>query len=363
MEETSRYIDMIDIAYPTPGKGDIAKEKVMNRIRIAGIHPNEKLGQHFLVDDSAINLLSLAVNPGNTVIEIGPGVGQLTDALAETASKVIAIEIDRRYEPILNDVVGEHPNVVVIFGDALATRFEDFFPKRKRDMPEQGRVQIVASLPYHITEPFLHKLIGLPVESVTLVVGQRLTRAIQAKSEDDPDFGQLTLLAQTFFDIEILAEVDKQKFFPAPRTDSAIIRLIPKEEGEFRGSRRNFLLRRLFLTEKRSPLVKNTLKEGLIEFAQVSQIGTRSKREHNKRLRTSVRTMLRQAVDEYNHSGSLEPDSEEIGQDSGQLTQNQARAIIATMNISQDTLDKPFQQLNNNELEALSRALRETIRK
>lgn len=360
MEERS-HIDMKDMAFPTPERGGMVNDKVMSRLKIAGIHPNEELGQHFLIDDDAIDFLAQTVSPGSTIIEIGSGVGQLTDALAQRADKVISIEIDRRYEPILDEVTQEHPNVQVIYGDALATRFEDFLPKRKKDMKDQAGVQIVASLPYHITEPFLHKLIGLPVESVTLVVGQRLSRAIQAKSEDDPDFGQLTLLAQTFFEIEILAELEKQKFFPIPRTDSTIIRLIPKEKEEFRSNRRNFLLRRLFTTVKRSPLVKNTLKEGLIEFSHVSRIGTRSKREHNKRVRNSAKIQLRQAVDEYNHTGSLEPKPERHNGNSILLTQNRAWTIIGEMGISQETLDKPFEQLNNNELEALSKALREDL--
>jgi len=349
------------ITFPSAEEGRIVGNKVMSRLETAGIHPNEALGQHFLIDDDAIGLLAQAVNPGNIVIEIGSGVGQLTEALAQKANKVISIEIDRRYEPILDEVIQEYPNVQVIYGDALAIRFEDFFPKRKKDTEDQNGVQIIASLPYHITEPFLHKLIGLPLESVTLVVGQRLSRAIQAKSENDPDFGQLTLLAQTFFEIEVLAELEKQKFFPVPRTDSSIIRLIPKEKEEFRSDRRNFLLRRLFTTAKRSPLVKNTLKEGLIEFSQVSQIGTRSKREHNKRLRSFAKTQLRQAVDEYNHVGSLELQPEHHTGNSALLTQNQAWAIIGEMGISQETLDKPFEQLNNNELEALSRVLRSNL--
>lgn len=353
--------DMKDMTFSTPERGSMVSDKVMSRLKIAGIHPNEALGQHFLMDDNAVDLLAQAVSPSNIVIEIGSGVGQLTDALAERANKVISIEIDRRYEPILDEVIQEHPNVQIIYGDALATRFEDFFPKRKKDMKDQEGVQIIASLPYHITEPFLHKLIGIPLESVTLVVGQRLSRAIQAKSENDPDFGQLTLLAQTFFEIEVLAELEKQKFFPIPRTDSTIIRLIPKEKEEFRSNRRNFLLRRLFTTAKRSPLVKNALKESLIEFSHVSQIGTRSKREHNKRVRNSAKIQLRQAVDEYNHTGSLEPKPERHNGNSILLTQNQAWTIIGEMGISQETLDKPFEQLNNNELKALSRALREDL--
>lgn len=328
---------------------------VKGRIEKLEIRPNENLGQHFLIDRSAIDLLAQSVNPGNTVIEVGAGVGQLTEALAEKAGKVISIEIDRRYEPILEDISRRYSNVQVIFGDAIILRLQDLMPKKR----DGERVQIVANLPFHITEPFLHKIAGLPIENATLVVGDRLAFAIQAASETSPDFGQLTLLVQTFFDIDVLSTVEKQKSFPAPRTDTAIIRLTPKEEHEFRSNKRDFLFRRLFLTAQKSPLVKNCLKEGLIEFERVKQMGTLSKKEHNHRLRSSARAELKRLVEEYNHSGGTPSTSQKsAGEELKQLTQNQAREVIEKMGIPESILSKPFEQLNNNELEVLSKALR-----
>lgn len=344
-----------DMNNPGLDKENALRSLVIERIKSLGICPNEKLGQHFLVDQTSIDLLAQSVSPGNTVIEVGAGVGQLTEALAQRATKIISIEIDRRYEPVLAEITRQYPNVEIIFRDALALRFEDFIPRRREDT----EVQIVASLPFHITEPFLHKIAGLPIESTTLAVGERLAYAIQAPNEGGAAFGQLTLLAQTFFETEIIAKIEKKKFYPVPRTDSAIIRLIPKEEHEFRSSKRDFLLKRLFVTAKRSLLVKNALKEGLIEFAQVSEMGTLSKREHNQRLRRAVRVDLKRMVGDYNHFGETRPQASKPRDAEGKfLTQNQARAIIGRMGILADILDKPFQQLNNNELRILSKALR-----
>lgn len=184
------------------------KKLVLGRIEKLGIRPNENLGQHFLIDKTAIDLLAQSVSPGNIVIEVGAGVGQLTEALAEKVTKVISIEIDRRYEPILADITKRFPCVQIIFGDAIALKLQDLIPKQK----DGEGVQIVASLPFHITEPFLHKIAGLPIESATLAVGQRLAYAIQAPNEKSAAFGQLSLLAQTFFDIDVLATIEKQKF-------------------------------------------------------------------------------------------------------------------------------------------------------
>jgi len=340
---------------PELNKDNALRKLVMERIQKLGIHPDENLGQHFLVDGASVDLLAQSVNTGNTVIEIGAGVGQLTEALAQRATKVIAIEIDRRYEPVLIQIARQYSNVKIVFGDALAQRFEDFIPRRK----EEACVQIVASLPFHITEPFLHKIAGLPIESATLAVGQKLMYAIQAPNEENSAFGQLTLLTQTFFDTDVIATIEKKKFFPVPRTDSAIIRLTPKDEHELRSNRRDFLLRRLFVTAKRSPLVKNALKEGLIEFTEISEMGTLSKKEFNHKVRRIVKADLKRMTREYNHLRTEKPELHEPGKiGEGFLTQNQARAIIEKMGIPDAILDKPFQQLNNNELGVLSKALR-----
>lgn len=325
---------------------------VTRRLDSLGIMPNESLGQHFLVDQASIDLLSNSIIPGNTVFEVGPGIGQLTEAFAQKASKVIAVEIDRRYEPVLNTITRRYPNVKVVFGDAIAVG-----PKILAE--ESGEeTQIVANLPFHITEPFLRIIAKFPIDSATLVVGQRLVHEVRASNEDSADFGKLTLLAQAFFDIDILAAVEKHKFFPVPRSDSAIIRLTPKEEHEFRSSRRDFLLRRLFLAKK-NPLVKNCLKEGLIEFEQVRQMGTRSKKEHNQRVRSSTRAELKKVAEEYNHSEDIPSIPHRAwDEELKQPTQNQARTIIEKMGIPQELSNKTFDRLSNYELRILSKALR-----
>lgn len=334
------------------GRDDVLREVVIGRIEELGIHPSENLGQHFLIDKPSIDLLAESVSPGNTVIEIGAGIGQLTEALAQRANQVLSIEIDQRYEPVLADIAGRYPNVQVIFGDAIAIKLQDL-------IQDEERTQIVASLPFHITEPFLHKIAGLPVESVTLVVGQRLVDAIQASSEESAAFGRLTLLAQTFFNTEIIASVEKQKFLPVPRTNSAIIRLIPKEEYEFRLSKHDFILRKLFQTARKNPLVKNILKEGLIEFAQVSGRGTRSKKEQNQRLRSASRADLKMMVAEYRQFKDIQPTPPKPREaDMRRLTQNQPNAIIEKIGIPESILNQPFEQLNNQDLKILSRALR-----
>lgn len=335
-----------------------AKKIVEERLEQLGVSQNEILGQHFLIDTEAANTLTGSVGEGSEVLEIGPGVGQITERIAEKAGTnghVTAIEIDKRYEPVLSDIEKRHPNVKVVYGDAIGARLEDYVPEAQ----EGHRVQVVANLPYHITEPFMHKLTGLPIEHATLMVGDRFASATQAK-DTDPNFGQLSLLAQTYFDVEVLKEVDKSKFVPEPRTHSAIIRLTPKSPEEMMSDKRSYLLRRLFETAKKSPLVKNSLKEGIIAFESGKQRGTKSKEEYHRSSRSSLKADLRRATAEYNGRGTFSESNRGTRKLSGkgELTQNEARAMIEETGIPEDILNKPFQQLNNTDLVVLSRALR-----
>jgi len=329
---------------------------VIERLRAFEIRPDKSIGQHFLEDQFLIDLMVRSVNPGDTIIEIGSGVGQLTEALAQKAGRVISIEIDRRYEPMLLPIAKKYPNVQIIFGDAIALRIEDLVLK-ERD------TKIVANLPFHITEPFLRKIANLPIDSAILLVGRRLAYATQAIDEESPYFSKLTLLVQTFFHVEFLATIEKGKFYPVPPADSAIIRFIPREENEIRSNSRDFILRKLFLAGRKSSLVKNCLKDGLVEYADMSRVGNLPKKEQNKKLRRFVARDLKCLVEEFNQFGKVQtflqyPSRKGLVQ----LTQNQAKDVIEQMRIPDRVLNKLFDQLDNIELGLLSKALRQPIK-
>lgn len=333
----------------TPDNSILLKQVVQSRLESLDIVPNENLGQHFLIDDTAINLLTNSISPGNKVLEVGAGIGQLTEALAGNASKVVAIEIDRRYEPILSELSNRYSNLHVVYGDALALRLQDFVAK------EDGNdTQIIASIPYHITEPFMRRIAELDIESATMVVGRKLAESIKAQNEDGLGFGKLTLLAQSFFDIDVLMELGRDSFLPAPRTESSIIRLSPKEGSS---NMRDFLLRRLFLTSRQNPLVGNCLKEGLTEFTEQQSLGLRSKKERSKMLRRSAKFDLKQAASEYNAYGKIDI-SGDNSNGRTRLLRVGERAIVDGFGIPSDILGKPFDKLNNSELRSLSLALR-----
>ena len=186
-----------------------------------------------------------------------------------------------------------------------------------------------------------------------MVVGRKLAESIQARNEESLGFGKLTLLVQSFYDIKVLAEIERDRFLPQPRTESSIIQLI-RQEGAT--NMRDFLLRRLFLTSRQSPLIKNCLKEGLTEFNNAQDQGIRSKREKNRITRRSTNLDLRQVMDEYNSFGEIK--TGDMDTKRSHLIREGERAIIDSLGIPGEILGKPFDRLNNTELRTLSLALR-----
>lgn len=268
------------------------------------IAPNETLGQHFLIDRYPLELLASAVDPAGLVIEVGAGPGQLTEKLAQRAKQVVSFEIDKRFGSLLSKLQRKYKNLSVSYSNALEADWQKIIKEKAL-----GRPQIIASIPYQITEPLLKKMATLAIKEAVLVVGERLGRAAQA-SDEDKDFSQRTLLVNTFFNYEILAEIGKSSFDPKPRTDSVIVRLTPKNQEEYSTNARLYLFRRLFLTARHSPKVRNCLKEGLIEYSKTP------------------------------------------------LTKKEALRIIdQEMKIPKEIAERPLEQLNNDQLRILSSSI------
>lgn len=186
--------------------------------------PKKQFGQNFLVDDLVLEDIVAAaeVSADDTVIEIGPGLGTLTFALAKIAKRVIAIEADYDLAEYLRPRVPK--NVTIIAGDALKTDWE---------VTVDGDYKIVANIPYSITSPLLRKiyLMKRQPSSVVLLVQKELAERITAlpgKSER----GMLTLLTEASATAEIIRTVPATAFYPAPKVESAVIRLQPKGNNE-----------------------------------------------------------------------------------------------------------------------------------
>lgn len=320
-------------------------QDVQRRLADIGASPKEEIGQHFLVNADAINLLAQSVSLDSRVIEVGCGVGNLTEKLAQKASDLYGIEIDQRYRPLLDALTNRNPNLHIIYGDALAVDYKSLLRGNWN-----GDTQIVASLPYHITEPFIQKVAPLRLSSVTLVVGKRYAESIGA-SINSPGFGRLSILTATFFDVDTLATIQKNGFFPIPRTDSAIVQLSPRDKEEVGANRRDVIFRHLFLTLRQNSTLRRGLKEGLDAFEQSRDGLGLSKRERNHKSRSGTKLRLREAVNAINRGEINFAESDQ--QNPITTISGISRNFIARLNIDSSTLDKPFSLLNNSELRML----------
>lgn len=199
-----------------------------------GFNFSKALGQNFLINPSVCPRMAEAAIPGPEygVIEVGPGIGVLTVELAKRAQKVIAIELDERLCPILDETLADYPNAHVVPGDILKVDLHKLIAEEFTD--EDGNTMplvICANLPYYITSPVIMKLLSedLPVENLTVMVqkeaADRLCADVGTRAA-----GAVTVAIQYYAEAEQLFFVSKGSFLPAPKVDSEVIRLTLRKD-------------------------------------------------------------------------------------------------------------------------------------
>ncbi|GAA0609007.1 16S rRNA (adenine(1518)-N(6)/adenine(1519)-N(6)) -dimethyltransferase RsmA [Virgibacillus siamensis] len=190
-----------------------------------GFHFKKSLGQNFLID---VNILENIMNHAGidkqaAAIEIGPGIGALTEQLAIHADKVLAFEIDQRLLPILEDTLQGYENVQVLHRDILEADIRKTIDTYFK--PEQP-VHIVANLPYYITTPILMKLLreNLPVSSITIMIQKEVAERMAAVP-NNKSYGSLSIAVQYYTHAEVIMNVPKSVFMPPPNVDSSVLQL------------------------------------------------------------------------------------------------------------------------------------------
>ena len=189
----------------------------------------KKFGQNFLIDTHVLDkIISAAhITKEDMVLEIGPGIGTMTQYLAEAAGKVIAVEIDKNLIPILSDTLSEYQNVRIINEDVLKLDL-----RKLADEENGGKaIKVVANLPYYITTPIIMGLFEnhVPVESITVMVQKEVADRMQT-GPGSKDYGALSLAVQYYAEPYIVANVPPNCFMPRPKVGSAVIRLTRHEE-------------------------------------------------------------------------------------------------------------------------------------
>lgn len=187
-------------------------------------HFQKKFGQNFLIDPHVLDKIIEAaeVTKDDFVLEIGPGIGTMTQYLADSAREVTAVEIDDALIPILQDTLKEWDNVTVIHGDILKTDIRKIAEEKNNGKA----IKVVANLPYYITTPIIMGLFEshVPVESITVMVQKEVADRMQT-GPGSKDYGALSLAVQYYAEPEIVANVPPNCFMPRPKVGSAVIRL------------------------------------------------------------------------------------------------------------------------------------------
>ena len=189
----------------------------------------KKFGQNFLIDGRVLDkiIAGAGVTKDDMVLEIGPGIGTMTQYLAEAAGKVVAVEIDRNLLPILQETLADYDNVKVIHADVLSLDLEKLVQEENGGRP----IKVVANLPYYITTPIIMALFEqhVPLANVTVMV-QKEVAARMKSGPGSKDYGALSLAVQYYAEPYIVANVPCNCFMPRPNVDSAVIRLTRYEE-------------------------------------------------------------------------------------------------------------------------------------
>ena len=189
----------------------------------------KKFGQNFLIDTHVLEKIisSAGVTKEDCVLEIGPGIGTMTQYLAENARQVVAVEIDKNLIPILGETLAGYDNVTVINEDILKVDIKEIAEKYNDGRP----IKVVANLPYYITTPIIMGLFesGVPIDNITVMVQKEVADRMQ-EGPGSKDYGALSLAVQYYAEPEIVANVPPNCFIPRPNVGSAVIRLTRHKE-------------------------------------------------------------------------------------------------------------------------------------
>ncbi len=229
----------------------------------------KRFGQNFLIDTHVLDKIISAseITKDDFVLEIGPGIGTMTQYLAEAAREVAAVEIDSALIPILQDTLKEWDNVTVIHNDILKTDI-----KKLAEEKNQGRpVKVVANLPYYITTPIIMGLFekNVPVDSITIMVQKEVADRMQV-GPGTKEYGALSLAVQYYAKPQIIANVPPNCFMPRPKVGSAVIRLTRHKVPpvEVKDEKLMFRLIRASFNQRRKTLVNGLKNSGELNFSK-----------------------------------------------------------------------------------------------
>ncbi|MBO4825196.1 MAG: 16S rRNA (adenine(1518)-N(6)/adenine(1519)-N(6))-dimethyltransferase RsmA [Lachnospiraceae bacterium] len=259
----------------------------------------KKFGQNFLIDTHILEgiIKGAGITKDDCVLEIGPGIGTMTQYLCEAARFVIAVEIDKNLIPILGDTLSEYDNKIVLNEDVLKVNINELCDKYNEGRP----IKVVANLPYYITTPIIMGLFEshVPLESITVMVQKEVAERMQV-GPGTKDYGALSLAVQFYSKPEVIMTVSAGCFIPRPNVDSAVIKLTAHKENpvSVRNEAFMFNIIRAAFNQRRKTLA-NALVNGGINVTRDDVYEALSKMELSATVRGEALTLEQFAALSY----------------------------------------------------------------
>ncbi|MEE0970178.1 MAG: 16S rRNA (adenine(1518)-N(6)/adenine(1519)-N(6))-dimethyltransferase RsmA [Clostridia bacterium] len=241
---------------------------IKNIMKAFGIGFRKELGQNFLTNGMVVSDIadSCSETEHATILEVGPGIGVLTKELAERYDKVISLEIDKNLLPVLSYTLGDYKNVEIVNSDVMKTDLSELLSPYF----ECGSVSVCANLPYYITTPILMKLLEsrLPFESITIMIQQEVADRLCAKAGKS-DYGAITAVLAYYGVAEKLFTVTADNFVPAPKVDSAVVRIKLYKKIPYEPKSEDMMFRTIKAAfEQRRKTLSNALSSGFGELTK-----------------------------------------------------------------------------------------------
>ena len=273
-------------------------------LRAKKFKAKKSLGQNFLIDENIISFIANHANKEDEILEIGPGLGFVTEQLVENAKRVVALEIDKDAINILNKNLGNKENFHLIEQDILKTDIDSLPFKAEK-------IKVIANIPYYITSPILVHLLGeidelthknrSRISEIVLMVQLEVAKRIIAdEKSENKEYGQLSTLSQMYSDVEIIKKVPKNCFSPSPKVDSALVKFTINNEPKVEITK---LLKRtvkaIFMARRKN--VKNSLlNAGFVNVEQALEKAGIDKNQRGEKLSLPQIQALSIALEEFN---------------------------------------------------------------
>ncbi len=242
-------------------------KKILNKYNIRA---NKRYGQNFLIDDDILTgIVNVAdIKKEDLVIEIGPGLGNLTKYLLESAGYVIAVEIDKKMIEILNDRFSKYENFLLLNEDILKVNIDEIIKKIEKESGiKYKNIKVVANLPYYVTTPIIFKLLQdeNKINEITIMVQKEVADRMVANVKSK-DYGILTLMVKYLADADIKLEVKNTCFIPAPNVTSSVIKLIKDKKYTVSNEKMLFDLIHSSFAQRRKKMINSLVATKFMNF-------------------------------------------------------------------------------------------------